>query len=178
MWSDSARPSPRSFTFVCGRSCGATAPRRFCRRRTSTESGIRASDRRPAIPANRTTRRRPPCGGWLRSANRLVRVHHHPHHSQGSRVPGFQGSDTHTHTHSQNETSDLTLCSASRHRTDRVSGHETCCGRLWTLLLQPTGHVLCCGEDHQGTGSSHLCLSDGPVRNTHTNPHGSTHWSH
>lgn len=74
MCEPSVRPLPRSFTSACGRTCGATAVMRLCRRRTSTEFDTRASDRRPATPASRTTLRRSLCGASLRSVKRLVRI--------------------------------------------------------------------------------------------------------
>lgn len=68
------RPLPRSFMPVCARTCGATALMRPCRHQTSTEFDIRASDQPRATPASRTTLRRLPCGAWLGSMKRLVRV--------------------------------------------------------------------------------------------------------
>lgn len=68
------RPLLRSSMLVCGRSCGATTVTRLCRRQTSTEFDTRASDLPLATPASLTTQRRPPCGAWLESRRRLVRV--------------------------------------------------------------------------------------------------------
>lgn len=52
------------------------------------------------------------------------------------------------------------MCGVCRYCSDRVPGHDACCLSVWTLLLQPSGHVLCCWKDHQGTGSVHYfaCL--------------------
>lgn len=58
-----------------------------------------------------------------------------------------------------------------RYSADRVSGHEACCLRLWTLLLQPSGLLLCCGKDHKGTGKRTGTLhikSARPCTHTHT----------
>lgn len=45
-----------------------------------------------------------------------------------------------------------TLCLLSRYWPDRVAGHDACSLRLWTLFFEPSGFILCCGKDHQGTG--------------------------